>query len=210
MERHIPPPEREVITVTDVLPAELFKAPERYHDALRRTLADVPVVVFTRAPECRDDPDPRDLVITRVVIEWGTAEQPTPVHVPELRRADSDRGADRSADPGVRVDRVERVVRLDGRELELTYTTFELLSHLVDNPYRVHSRDRLLDSIWGYTDGYSRRTVDAHIARLRRELGPKHRDSIVTVRGVGYKYVPRRQAAVAGAGAAARSGGPCE
>lgn len=55
----------------------------------------------------------------------------------------------------------------------------------------MHSREHLVSAVWGYAhhigDG---RTVDVHIARLRRKLGPGHRDRIVTVRRVGYKYTP--------------------
>ncbi|MEY9844491.1 winged helix-turn-helix domain-containing protein [Streptacidiphilus sp. MAP5-3] len=92
---------------------------------------------------------------------------------------------------GLLVDRELRTAHLDGEQLELTYLEFELLSHLTAHPHRVHSRDRLVEAVWGYYghvgDG---RTVDVHVARLRRKLGPDYRAQIVTVRRVGYKYVP--------------------
>jgi DNA-binding response OmpR family regulator len=56
----------------------------------------------------------------------------------------------------------------------------------------VHSRTSLLELIWGYHYAGDGRTVDVHIARLRRKLGPAHRTSIHTVRRAGYKYVPLR------------------
>jgi DNA-binding response OmpR family regulator len=54
----------------------------------------------------------------------------------------------------------------------------------------VHTRDQLVTTVWGYGHVGDGRTVDVHVARLRRKLGAAHRSSIVTVRRVGYKYVP--------------------
>ncbi|WP_405496700.1 winged helix-turn-helix domain-containing protein [Streptomyces sp. NBC_00096] len=97
-------------------------------------------------------------------------------------------------DDGIRVDRARRLVEVDGRELELTYLEFDLLAHLVAHPYTVHTRDTLISDIWGYGHFGDGRTVDVHVARLRRKLGPAHRSRITTVRRVGYKYVPDRTA----------------
>ncbi|MEU2556285.1 winged helix-turn-helix domain-containing protein [Streptomyces sp. NPDC014684] len=97
-------------------------------------------------------------------------------------------GAD--GDPLVRIDPVQRTVSVDGRELDLTYLEFELLAHLVANPNRVHTRDQLVTTVWGYGHVGDGRTVDVHIARLRRKLGERHRRAIQTVRRVGYKYTP--------------------
>ncbi|MFF3689761.1 winged helix-turn-helix domain-containing protein [Streptomyces sp. NPDC002187] len=93
----------------------------------------------------------------------------------------------------VRIDPVRHVAEMDGRELDLTYLEFGLLAHLVHHPHRVHSREQLIAGIWGYDHIGDGRTVDVHIARLRRKLGTNHRHRIVTVRRVGYKYVPDRQ-----------------
>ncbi|MFJ2753209.1 winged helix-turn-helix domain-containing protein [Streptomyces sp. NPDC087297] len=93
-------------------------------------------------------------------------------------------------DDAVRVDRARRLVEVDGSELELTYLEFELLAHLVSHPGTVHTRDSLISAIWGYGNIGDGRTVDVHVARLRRKLGPGHRGRISTVRSVGYKYVP--------------------
>ncbi|MFJ3333404.1 winged helix-turn-helix domain-containing protein [Streptomyces sp. NPDC086766] len=93
-------------------------------------------------------------------------------------------------DPLVRVDTVRRTAAVDGRELDLTYLEFELLAHLVAHPHRVHTRDQLVSTVWGYGHVGDGRTVDVHIARLRRKLGAEHRGTIRTVRRVGYKYAP--------------------
>ncbi|MGW1769431.1 winged helix-turn-helix domain-containing protein [Streptomyces sp. NPDC002073] len=90
----------------------------------------------------------------------------------------------------VRIDPAQRTAEVDGEVLDLTYLEFELLAHLVAHPHRVHSRDQLVTTVWGYGHVGDGRTVDVHVARLRRKLGPAHRGAIQTVRRVGYKYAP--------------------
>ncbi|MER7736260.1 winged helix-turn-helix domain-containing protein [Streptomyces erythrochromogenes] len=90
----------------------------------------------------------------------------------------------------IRIDAAQRTAEVDGRVLDLTYLEFELLAHLVQHPHRVHSRDQLVTTVWGYGHVGDGRTVDVHVARLRRKLGGAHRGAIQTVRRVGYKYAP--------------------
>jgi Transcriptional regulatory protein, C terminal len=92
---------------------------------------------------------------------------------------------------GPHIDVERHTAYVDGQRLDLTYLEFELLAHLVGNPHRVHTRDHLVATLWGYTHIGDGRTVDVHIARLRRKLG-RYRETIVTVRRVGYKYEPHR------------------
>ncbi|MFJ7207445.1 winged helix-turn-helix domain-containing protein [Streptomyces sp. NPDC098789] len=95
-----------------------------------------------------------------------------------------------TGDALVRIDSEQRTAEVDGEVLDLTYLEFELLAHLVANPHRVHSRDQLVTTVWGYGHVGDGRTVDVHIARLRRKLGTSNRSAIQTVRRVGYKYAP--------------------
>ncbi|MFJ5223832.1 winged helix-turn-helix domain-containing protein [Streptomyces sp. NPDC088400] len=88
------------------------------------------------------------------------------------------------------IDDAQRTAVVDGQQLDLTYLEFELLSHLVAHPHRVHTRDQLVTTVWGYGHVGDGRTVDVHVARLRRKLGAEHRHTIRTVRRVGYKYAP--------------------
>ncbi|MFD4219224.1 winged helix-turn-helix domain-containing protein [Streptomyces griseus] len=103
----------------------------------------------------------------------------------------SDPAADDRAPAGpVRIDATRRTASVDGVALDLTYLEFELLAHLVAHPHRVHTRDQLVTTVWGYGHVGDGRTVDVHVARLRRKLGAEYRRSIQTVRRVGYKYTP--------------------
>ncbi|WP_030389036.1 winged helix-turn-helix domain-containing protein [Streptomyces sp. NRRL S-241] len=109
---------------------------------------------------------------------------------PAARLAERSAAPARSGDGLVRIDPAQRTAEVDGRVLDLTYLEFELLAHLVQHPHRVHSRDQLVTTVWGYGHVGDGRTVDVHIARLRRKLGASHRSAIQTVRRVGYKYAP--------------------
>ncbi|NGO82997.1 winged helix-turn-helix domain-containing protein [Streptomyces sp. 196(2019)] len=103
----------------------------------------------------------------------------------------ADEPAEEASAPGpVRIDATRRTASVDGVTLDLTYLEFELLAHLVAHPHRVHTRDQLVTTVWGYGHVGDGRTVDVHVARLRRKLGAEHRRSIQTVRRVGYKYTP--------------------
>ncbi len=77
-------------------------------------------------------------------------------------------------------------VVLDNQQINLTPKEFDLLRHMILNPSRVLTRDLLLEKIWGYEYAGDTRTVDVHVRRLRKKIGP---DYIETVRGVGYKFV---------------------
>ena len=111
-------------------------------------------------------------------------QAPTLPQVPPVPQAEA------GEDELVRVDTAQRAARVDGRPLDLTYLEFELLAHLVAHPGRVHTRDQLVTTVWGYGHVGDGRTVDVHIARLRRKLGAEFRQAIQTVRRVGYKYTP--------------------
>ena len=78
-----------------------------------------------------------------------------------------------------------REVRLEGREIDLTQREFDLLEYLVRNAGQVVTRDRLLESVWGFISPGETRTVEVHVAQLRKKLGSPN--LIRTVRGVGYK-----------------------
>ncbi|WP_051965786.1 winged helix-turn-helix domain-containing protein [Kitasatospora mediocidica] len=91
---------------------------------------------------------------------------------------------------GVLVDQEARLATAGGRPLDLTFTEFELLAHLVAHPRRVYTRAQLLTAVGGRPPYGDSRTVDVYVARLRRKLGPAYRATIATVRQVGYRFDP--------------------
>ncbi len=86
---------------------------------------------------------------------------------------------------GIELRRDARDVTLDGKPVELTNREFDLLGALLAHPNIALSRDRLLELVWGGEYPGGTRTVDVHVAQLRRKLGDA--SPIRTVHGVGYK-----------------------
>jgi DNA-binding response OmpR family regulator len=82
------------------------------------------------------------------------------------------------------VDLTSHLVRIEGREVPLTATEFDLLAHLMRRPGVVFTREQLLSDVWGYASTAGGRTVDVHVAQVRAKLGSA--SPIRTVRSVGY------------------------
>jgi DNA-binding response OmpR family regulator len=105
-----------------------------------------------------------------------------------LRRGDRLGSSEEVRVADVVVRRDAREVTVDGSLVELTGKEFDLLAFLLEHPGIVFSREQLLDRVWGLAYPGGTRTVDVHVAQVRRKLGRP--DLICTVRGAGYK-VPR-------------------
>lgn len=107
-----------------------------------------------------------------------------------LRRAQVEGGADGAEvlEAGsLRIFPDAHRVELGGEEIVLTATEFRLLKFLMERAERVQSRDTLLREVWGYAGSVDSRTVDTHVRRLRKKIGPEA-DRIETVIGVGYRF----------------------
>ncbi len=90
---------------------------------------------------------------------------------------------------GLKLDPTAHRVFAAGSPVALGPTEFRLLHFLMTHPERVHSRDQLLDQVWGDHVFVEERTVDVHIRRLRAALEPSGLDKLVqTVRGSGYRF----------------------
>ncbi len=87
----------------------------------------------------------------------------------------------------VTVDRRTRRVTVDGTEVTLTPKEFDLLAYLAEDPGAVRTRDQILRAVWDTNWWGSTKTLDVHVASLRKKLGDP--DLIETVRGVGYRLV---------------------
>ncbi len=156
-----------------------------------RTHSDVPVIMLT----AKDDE------IDRVVgLELGADDYVTkPFAVRELvarvraimRRALVPTGQrqDELSYDGLKIHLPSRRVAVDDKDVDLTYTEFELLVTLASNPGRVFSRSTLLTRVWG-DEFRDERTVDVHIRHLREKIerDPRNPEFIHTARGVGYVF----------------------
>ncbi|HKL88753.1 MAG TPA: response regulator transcription factor [Salinibacter sp.] len=97
---------------------------------------------------------------------------------------------------GLKIYEDEYRAELNGEDLGLTLTEFELLRYLVRHPRKAFTRQQLLETIWKDAMMVTERTVDAHIKNLREKLG-EYAEHIQTVRGVGYRFVREEESAEA-------------
>src|SRR4051812_15205118 len=104
-----------------------------------------------------------------------------------LRRVRPALAGEQLAYGDIEMDVAAHRVRRSGQAVQLGPTEFRLLRHLMENPGRVFSRERLLDAVWPHDSEIDARTVDVHVRRLRRALNEDGRpDLIRTVRSAGY------------------------
>ena len=89
---------------------------------------------------------------------------------------------------GIKVDFKGRVLYIDNQEVQITPKEFDLLKYFIENPNTAITREQILNKVWGYDYFGDDRTIDTHIKILRNKLG-KYRDTIVTVRSIGYKFI---------------------
>ncbi len=87
----------------------------------------------------------------------------------------------------IKLDNLSHTVKIGNSIVDMTHTQFELLKLFLTNPGIALSRERIIESIWGYEYDADDRTIDAHIKLLRNKLGI-YKDSIKTIRRVGYKF----------------------
>ncbi len=101
-------------------------------------------------------------------------------------------GADVYIFADVVVDFFKTEITRAGEKIAVTPKEFKTMEFLAKNAQRVISRDELLDKVWGYEDYPCTRTVDNHMLRLRQklEIDPSHPSHLLTVHGLGYKFVP--------------------
>lgn len=85
---------------------------------------------------------------------------------------------------GISLDTQSRLVKFRGKEVTLTKLEFDLLHHFTRHPGMVFSREELLNSIWGYENYPTTRTIDTHVLQLRQKFG---NELFETVRGIGYR-----------------------
>ena len=109
-----------------------------------------------------------------------------------MRRSTRTPSGDVAGFGDVRVDFMKMELTRNGRAVQLTAQEFKILKFMLQNPERVISREELLNTVWGYQNYPSTRTVDNHILKLRQKLekDPANPVHFRTVHSSGYKFVP--------------------
>jgi DNA-binding response OmpR family regulator len=154
-------------------------------EVCRRISGRVPVILLTARDEEADRVAGLELGADDYVVKPFSPRELTARVKAVLRRLNPSPADDVLALGAVRLHRAAREVHVDDREVELTQREFELLEYLMRHAGQVVSRETLLESVWGFLAPGETRTVEQHVAQLRKKLGDP--ELIRTVRGVGYK-----------------------
>lgn len=88
---------------------------------------------------------------------------------------------------GLRIDRNDKTVHLDGEEIQLTRKEYDLLLYFLTHRNRIYSRAEIIEKVWGDDVVVSDRTIDTNITRLRGKIG-EYSNNIVTRQGFGYGF----------------------
>jgi DNA-binding response OmpR family regulator len=157
-------------------------------DVCRRIDGAVPVIILTARDEEADRVAGLELGADDYVAKPFSPRELAARVKAVLRRAGAaGTAADITVFGPLTISGAAREARLDGVEIELTQREFDLLEYLVRHTGQVVTRDQLLESVWGFLSPGETRTIEVHVAQLRKKLGDH--ELIRTVRGVGYKAV---------------------
>ena len=109
----------------------------------------------------------------------------TPIHIVDVRESDG-----RMIFRDLVIDANERRVYRNDSEIQLTHTEFDLLAFLASNAGKVLSREKILNSVWGYEYPIETRVIDVHVRNLRRKIeeDASHPLYILAVPGIGYRF----------------------
>lgn len=88
---------------------------------------------------------------------------------------------------GICIDKAAHQVTVDGKNVDLSYKEFELMTYFAENQGIALSREKILNNVWNYDYFGDARTIDTHVKKLRSKLGSKG-DYIKTIWGMGYKF----------------------
>lgn len=156
-------------------------------EVFRQIAGDVPVIILT----ARDE-EPDRVAGLEIGADDYVAKPFSPRELTARVKAVLRRAGRAAGDPGdvlalgpLTLARGAREVHVDGNEIELTQREFDLLEYLLRHAGQVVTRDQLLETVWGFQSPGETRTVEVHVAQLRKKLGLP--DLIRTVRGIGYK-----------------------
>jgi two-component system response regulator ResD len=157
-------------------------------EVCRRIEGRVPVIMLTARDELPDRIAGLELGADDYVVKPFSPRELTARITAVMRRGERSAATEDVMELGpVTLAAGAREVRVDSTEIELTQREFDLLEFLLRHRGQVVTRDQLLESVWGFISPGETRTVEVHVAQLRRKLG--HPELIRTVRGVGYKAV---------------------
>ncbi len=152
-----------------------------------RQSSQVPIIMLTARSEERDELQGFDLGVDEYISKPFSPKILVARVGAILRRSSSLSASDAVEVGGITLDKAAHQVKLDGKELELSFKEFELLAYFIDNQGIALSREKILNNVWNYDYFGDARTIDTHVKKLRSKLKDKG-NYIKTIWGMGYKF----------------------
>ena len=150
-----------------------------------RRLSKVPIVMLTAKSDEKDELLGFELGVDEYISKPFSPKILTARVDAILRRTVSDEKEMLTAG-GIELDKSAHIVRVEEKEVDLSYKEFELLAFFMENKGIALSREKILNNVWNYDYFGDARTIDTHVKKLRSKLGPCG-DTIKTIWGMGYK-----------------------
>ena len=151
-----------------------------------RKYSQVPVIMLTARSEERDELQGFSLGVDEYISK-PFSPKILVARVEAILRRSNASGGDALSAGGILIDKAAHQVTIDGKEVELSFKEFELLSYFVENQGIALSREKILNNVWNYDYFGDARTIDTHVKKLRSKMGDKG-DYIKTIWGMGYKF----------------------
>ena len=152
-----------------------------------RKFSKVPIIMLTAKSEENDELKGFELGVDEYISKPFSPKILVARVDAILRRANKI-GADMTIEAGnIKVDKAAHIVKVNDKEIELSFKEFELLTYFIENKGIALSRESILNNVWNYDYFGDARTIDTHVKKLRSKLGDCG-DYIKTVWGMGYKF----------------------
>ena len=152
-----------------------------------RKYSKVPIIMLTAKGDERDELQGFDLGVDEYITKPFSPKILVARVEAILRRSNLLTNDDVISAGGIELDKAAHQVKIDGQEIELSYTEFELLAYFLENQGIALSREKILNNVWNYDYFGDARTIDTHVKKLRSKLGEKG-EMIKTIWGMGYKF----------------------
>lgn len=152
-----------------------------------RRESDIPIIMLTARAEERDELQGFELGVDEYITKPFSPKILVARVSAIIRRTCGGITEDKLAAGGIEIDKAAHQVKVDGKEVEMSYKEFELMVYFLENQGIALSREKILNNVWNYDYFGDARTIDTHVKKLRNKLGEKGR-YIRTIWGMGYKF----------------------
>ena len=151
-----------------------------------RKLSKVPILMLTAKSEEQDELKGFELGVDEYISKPFSPKILTARVNALLRRTTGDNEEILDI-AGITVNKIAHTVTIDGKEIDLSFKEFELLTYFMENRGIALSREKILKNVWNYDYFGDARTIDTHVKKLRSKMGEKGK-FISTIWGMGYKF----------------------